>query len=86
MKIRVIAYNLIRNWDESGEYPNLALKNALRLVDNERDRRFISAIVYGVVEKKITLDHFIRQCSARPIDKISSAILNALRMGVYQMF
>lgn len=86
MKIRVIAYNLIRNWDESGEYPNLALKNALRLVENERDRRFISAIVYGVVEKKITLDHFIRQCSARPIDKISSAILNALRMGVYQMF
>ena len=86
MKIRAIAYNLIRDWDESGEYPNLALKKALRTVADERDRRFISAIVYGVVEKKITLDHFIRQCSARPFDKISPAILNALRMGIYQMF
>ena len=86
MKIRAIAYNLIRDWDERAEYPNLALKNALRTVSEERDRRFISAIVYGVVEKKITLDHFIRQCSARPIGKISPAILNALRMGIYQMF
>ena len=86
MKIRAIAYNLIRDWDESGEYPNLALKNALRTVGEERDRRFISAIVYGVVEKKITLDHFIQKCSSRPFEKISSAILNALRMGVYQMF
>ncbi len=86
MKVRAIAYNLIRDWDESAEYPNLALKKALRTVENERDRRFISAVVYGVVEKKITLDHFIRQCSARPLDKISPAILNALRMGIYQMF
>lgn len=86
MKIRVIAYNLIRDWDERAEYPNLALKNALRAVDDERDKRFISAVVYGVVERKITLDHFIRRCSARPIEKISAPILNALRMGVYQMF
>ncbi len=86
MKIRAIAYNLIRDWDERAEYPNLALKNALRTVSDERDKRFISAIVYGVVEKKITLDYFIRQCSARPLDKISPAVLNALRMGVYQMF
>ncbi len=86
MNIRLIAYNLIRDWDESAEYPNLALKKALRTVADERDRRFISALVYGVVEKKITLDHFIRQCSARPLDKISPAVLNALRMGIYQMF
>ena len=86
MKIRSIAYNLIRDWDERAEYPNLALKNALKTVNGERDKRFISAIVYGVVEKKITLDYFIRQCSDRPLDKISPAILNALRMGVYQMF
>lgn len=86
MKIRTIAYNLIRDWDEHAEYPNLALKNALRTVGDERDKRFISAIVYGVVEKKITLDHFISQCSARPLNKISPAILNALRMGIYQMF
>lgn len=86
MKIRSIAYNLIRDWDERAEYPNLALKNALKTVNGERDKRFISAIVYGVVEKKITLDYFIRQCSDRPLDKISPAILNALRMGIYQMF
>ncbi len=86
MNIRDIAYNLIIEWDSKSTYPNLALKKALRTVENERDRRFISALVYGVVEKKITLDHFINQCTDRTADKMNVEIRSALRMGIYQMF
>ena len=86
MNIRDVAYNLIIEWDRNTTYPNLALKKALRVVQNERDRRFISAVVYGVVEKKITLDHFITKCSDRSPAKMDVEIRSALRMGIYQMF
>ncbi len=86
MNIRDIAYNLIIEWDQKFTYPNLALKNALRSVADERDRRFISALVYGVVERKITLDHFISQVTDRPISKMDAEIRCALRMGIYQMY
>lgn len=83
---REIAYNLIEEWESKSTFPNLALKNALRFVQNERDRRFITALVYGVVEKKITLDHFINCCSERKTPKIEVPVLSVLRMGIYQMF
>lgn len=86
MDPRLIAYNLIEEWEAKKTFPNLALKNALRPVKNDRDRRFITALVYGVVERKITLDHFLSQCSERRLERLSAAVLSVLRMGLYQMF
>lgn len=83
---RQVAYNLIEEWDVKSTFPNLALKNALRSIHDDRDRRFISATVYGVVERKITLDHFLKQCSDRKIERLSPAVVAVLRMGLYQMF
>lgn len=83
---REIAYNLIEEWETKKTFPNLALKNTLRTVQNERDRRFITALVYGVVERKITLDHFISRCSDRKTERLAAPVLSVLRMGVYQMF
>lgn len=83
---RAIAYNLINEWETKQTFPNLSLKNSLRTVENERDRRFITALVYGVIEKKITLDYFIAQCSNRSLESIKPSVLSALRLGVYQMF
>ena len=70
---RRIAFNLILEWQDSQTFPNLALKNALRSVEDDRDRRFVTALVYGVVERKITLDHYISKCSDRPLERLSSS-------------
>jgi len=86
MNPRFVAIKLLNDWVEKKTFPNLALKSSLRTVASGRDRRFITALVYGVVQKKITLDHFIAQCIDRPIDQLSVDVRNALRMGVYQMF
>ncbi len=83
---RMIAYNLILEWETKQTYPNLTLIKALRPVQNERDRRFITALFYGVVEKKITLDYFLSKCSDRAVDRLSAEVRTALRMGLYQMF
>lgn len=85
MDARTVAYNLILDWDVDLIYPNLALKKALHKIESEREKRFITALVYGVIERKITLDHFINQCADRPIAKADPQIRAALRMGTYQM-
>lgn len=71
---------------EKGGYSNLILKknlnsNALSLADS----KFVSALFYGVLERKITLDYIIENQSGRTINKISEIVLNALRIGLYQM-
>ncbi len=83
---RRIAFQLIYEWETKQTFPNLALKSALRSVRDERDRRFITALVYGVVERKITLDHYLAQCSDRKAEGLSPAVRSALRMGIYQLF
>ena len=84
MNPRKIAYGLLEEWETKKSFPNLALKTALRKVADERDRRFITALVYGVVERKITLDYFVDRFLEQK--KIKPAVRCVLRMGVYQMF
>lgn len=83
---RRIAFNLIENWERKQTFPQLALKHVLRSVPDQRDRRFITAVVYGVVERKITLDFLLEQCSDRSVARLPASVLSALRMGAYQMF
>ncbi len=84
--VRWIAYDLLLDWEFNKTFPNLALKKALRNVADQRDRRFITALVYGVIERKITLDYFIAKCSDRDPKEMDAKLLIALRMGIYQMF
>ena len=41
--------------------------------------------MYGVTERRITLDHSISTLSAREIDRIDPYTKNALRVGLYQL-
>lgn len=50
-----------------------------------RDRAFASKLFYGVLERRITLDHCIAKYSKLPLKKLSPQVLNILRMGIYQL-
>ncbi len=72
---------------ENHAYSNMALKKAFSEHSfDERDRRFISALVYGSVQYKEYLDYQIANSSKIPLKKLESKILNILRMAVYQIF
>lgn len=86
VQARKIALKLLIEYEERHTFPNLALKEALRRIDEERDRRFITALVYGVLERKITLDDFISKCCDKKMSSLSLCVLSVLRMGVYQLF
>ena len=68
-------------------YSNIVLDNALEESGQSgRDASFVSALFYGVIERKITLDYIISRLSSIRLKKIDPQILNILRMGVYQMY
>ena len=54
---RLIAFETLYNIFYDGSYSNIALDKALSGVSD--DKAFICALVYGVTERKITLDYFI---------------------------
>ncbi|NLJ70102.1 MAG: 16S rRNA (cytosine(967)-C(5))-methyltransferase RsmB [Clostridiaceae bacterium] len=49
------------------------------------DRKFVTALVYGVLDYLPLIDHIINDASQRPLIKIDPDILNILRLGVWQI-
>ncbi len=83
---RYFAVKLLVKTFKNGSYSNLQLNSGLGGSDlDERDKKLCSAIYYGVIERKITLDHIIRSFSSRPLNKLDDAVLNILRSGIYQI-
>ena len=86
MTPRSLAFDLLSKAEKSKQYSNITLDNALKSSDmSEADKRLASALFYGVTEKKISLDHRIAKLSSRPIEQLDTAVLTALRMGIYQL-
>ena len=76
---------LLRVDGEAG-YSNLVLDSVLEASELEiRDRALATALFYGVLEKRITLDYVIGLFSKIPVRKMSPAVREILRMGVYQL-
>ena len=77
---RLIAFETLYKIFYDSTYSNLAVDSALK--DVETDKAFISALVYGVVERKITLDYYINKyLTSKPKPKI----MTILRLGAYQL-
>ncbi len=84
---REICLGLLVKVEKNSSFSGLALDNTLSNNRNlsDIDRRFISALYYGVIERRITLDAVIAKYSRRPLEKLSYEIREILRMGIYQL-
>ena len=86
MNARQTAFELLQRCEGSKQYSNIAVDKALSASSlSGADKRLVSALVYGVIERRITLDYYISVLSSRPLEKIDSKTLCALRMGLYQL-
>lgn len=84
--VRKIAFNTIYRVLHDEAYSALALNSAIK--DNNLDRvdaSFLSHLVYGVIERKILLDHIISQYSKIKPKKIENKTLIILELGVFQL-
>ena len=69
-----------------GKYGNIAVDTVLRRASlSEADRHLFTALVYGVIERQVTLDFLLDQFSDRPTDALDEQLRLALRMGLYQL-
>ena len=67
-------------------YSNIVIDKAIRAAGLEpRDAALASVIFYGVLEKRMTLDYYIRKFLAKPKQKLDETVLNILRIAAYQM-
>lgn len=83
---RNTALNVLMKIEHDNAYSNIALNNAIR--ENRLsgvDSSFVSALVYGVLERKITLDYIIKQYSKIPLRKIEIKTKMILRLGILQL-
>ena len=71
---------------ENGGYSNIAIDTVIiRNNLSSSDRALMTALIYGVIERKITLDYIISSLSSIPNSKIEKDTRNILRMGLYQL-
>lgn len=79
---RLIAFEVLYDIFKGGAYSNIAVEKALSNI-NGKDKPFITSIVYGVVERRITLDYIINQHLK---SKAKPKIMIVLYIGTYQLY
>ena len=81
-KARKAAFDALNDITKNKSYGNLVLKNAFNHLDSQ-EKRFASRLVYGTLEKMITIDWIIDNY----VKKHTPATLkNILRLGAYQIY
>ena len=83
---RRIAFDVLYKIETDKSYSSILINQALKENKlSKLDSSFASAIIYGVLERKLTLDYIIRSYSSVRLKKIEKKTLILLRMAVYQM-
>ena len=83
---RELALRSLVRCEKEGRYSNIELGNTLdHAALSPEDRGLYTRLVYGVTERRITLDTLIRRYVMKPMDKLTPEVLEVLRMGFYQI-
>ena len=83
---RKIAYDVLVRCASAEQYSNIALDTAIKRSDlTPPDRGLLTALVYGVIERQITLDAIIDSLADRKSEEISPDVRTLLRLGLYQL-
>ena len=84
---RSVAAQTLMKIETKDAYSTLALNGLLKEqpLTSEKDTALAARLVYGVTERKLTLDYQLSLYLKEPIKKLRPAVLTCLRMGAYQI-
>lgn len=83
---RAAALTALLQVEENEGYSNIVIDKAIRKYELEKkDAALATAIFYGVLERRITLDYLLSKFSKLPLNSLSPEVLNILRIGAYQI-
>ena len=83
MNARDVARRVLRRVDE-GAYATLALAGELAKLA-PADRGLATELTYGVLKQRRRIDYALAAYAPRGIDKLDARVLDALRIGAYQI-
>lgn len=83
---RKVAIDALLKVNNDLAYSNITLNSVLNSIDlSSTDKAFASALFYGVLDRKITLDFVIDSLIKTPLSKVDSFTKEVLRVGLYQI-
>ena len=83
---RSVALKTLLKCESGGGYSNIALDAELEKSGLDRaDRALATELVFGVTERRITLDYYISKLSSTKLSKIEPYVLCLIRLGIYQL-
>ncbi|MDE7105286.1 MAG: 16S rRNA (cytosine(967)-C(5))-methyltransferase RsmB [Ruminococcus sp.] len=83
---RYLIAKLLDKTFRNASYSNIQLNSGLEKSDLDiQGKKLCTAIYYGVIQRKITLDYIIKKYCSRPIEKMDSIVVTILRCGIYQI-
>lgn len=86
VNVRKLVAQALCKVEENGAYSNIVLNDLfLKNELSERDKSFASALFYGVLDRKITIDFYINSISKIKVKKMQPITKSALRLGVFQI-
>ena len=84
--VRSLALDSLLAIERDGKYSNLEISARLDRNDlSAADRALYTRLVYGVTERRITLDYVIGQYASRPTETLDPLVRDSLRLGLYQL-
>ena len=86
MNVREIAYRSLIRIEKDKRYSSLEIESCISSSDLQgEDKAFYTRLVYGVLERRITLDYVISSYSSKGISRLDLSTLVLLRLGAYQI-
>ena len=83
--MRRLALRLLTEWETGDRFINLVMENEQAAALPPLERRFLTALLYGTVERLYTLDHYITVLTGRPLKHTAPHTRRVLRLGLYQL-
>lgn len=86
MDARTAAFTSLMRCEKENRFSNLEVDSAIKkysLMSSER--ALYTALVYGTIERRISLDYYISAFSSVPIDKLEPKVHTILRLGFLQV-
>lgn len=83
---RQIAFEALLKTFKEDAYSNLTLDRFLSKTNiDTRDKSFVSALFYGTIERKITIDYQLSKYLSKPLKKLKPEVLILLELGAFQI-
>lgn len=87
MNVRESVYRSLIRIEKEKRYSSLELDSVIsETALQSDDKAFFTALFYGVIERKITLDYIISLYSSKAVSRLDLSTLVILRIGLYQLF